>query len=429
MVEGHNLEGEDSAATNAFKICRMDSCRYCLIRRYCRVALLVVCVICSMFLPRTERWPIYFDLLQEKIAEIAVTLQPQSNACCYNGIRCNVTHRTEDIYRITVSHGEREDKHLSWMYAPVRETLVQGLKSREKECGYETLVYVPENEGLNGKYTIYPRKGDVIIHIGRAWGMEFAQKCQQEFGPNEIYCIHYFLEAGIWPYLWKSWNTVCEVWTYTHGNMQNLVNWVEESDKRMARATPPLVRFVPPGFVNPESKPAPGPRTYDVNSGSGLSWMFTGWKSESREGCWQHLKKLFKGLRGCNEVWEEDQWNKLLETKNLLFLNFHQACNQSLPREQTPLETVRVSQSLNSGVLLVSEDVNDIDAGLYEGMVLFEENMWLDYANWSFHLRELFNSSEKLSAWSARAYDLFKMRFSPRQIMDDAKVWDAGYSC
>lgn len=137
--------------------------------------------------------------------------------------------------------------------------------------------------------------------------------------------------------------------------------------------------------------------------------------------------RRFKG-RMYNKVWNEDQWNKLLETKNLLFFNFHQACNKSLPREQKSLETIRVSQSLNSGVLLVSEDVNDIDAGLYEGMVLFEENMWLDYANWSFHLRELFNSSEKLSAYSARAYDLFKMRFSPRQIMDDAKVWDGGYS-
>ena len=324
MVEGRLEKGETSAATNAFKICRMDSCSYSLLRRR-RVGLLVVCVICSMFLPLTERRHFYYDLLQEKIAEIAVTLKPQSNACCYNGIRCNVSHRREDIYRNIVSHGERKDKRLSWMYAPVRETLLQGLKSREKECGYETLVYVPENASLSGKYTIYPRKGDVIIHIGNAWGREFAHKCLQEFAAKEIYCIHYFLEPGIWPYLWNAWRTICEVWTYT-------------------------------------------------------------------------------------------------------FFNFHQACNKSLPREQKALETIRVSQSLNSGVLLVSEDVNDIDAGLYEGMVLFEENMWLDYANWSFHLRELLNSSAKLSAYSARAFDLFKMRFSSRQIMDDAKVWDGGYS-
>ena len=420
MVEGRLEKGETSAATNAFKICRMDSCSYSLIRRR-RVGLLVVCVTCSMFLPLTERRHFYYDLLQEKIAEIAVTLKPQSNACCYNGIRCNVSHRREDIYRIIVSHGERKDKHLSWMYAPVRETLLQGFKSREKECGYETLVYVPENASLNGKYTIYPRKGDVIIHIGNAWGREFAHQCLQEFAANEIYCIHYFLEPGIWPYLWNAWSTICEVWTYTHGNMENLVQWEKGFGRLAFEKSAPLVRFVPPGFLN---KSQAAPRTYNVSK---LSWIFTGFKSKSRAGCWQHLKTLFKG-RMYNKVWNEDQWNKLLETKNLLFFNFHQACNKSLPREQKPLETIRVSQSLNSGVLLVSEDVNDIDAGLYEGIVLFEENMWLDYANWSFHLRELLNSSAKLSAYSARAFDLFKMRFSPRQIMDDAKVWDGGYS-
>ena len=373
MVDGRLEKGETSAATNAFKICRMDSSSYSLIRRR-RVGLLVVCVICSMFLPLTERRHCYYDLLQEKIAEIAVTSKPRSNACCYNRIRCNVSHRREDIYRIIVSHGERKDKHLSWMYAPVRETLLQGLKSREKECGYETLVYVPENASLNGKYTIYARKGDVIIHIGNAWGREFAHKCLQEFAAKEIYCIHYFLEPGIWPYLWNAWSTICEVWTYTHGNMENLVQWEK-------------------GF------------------GSTL-------RHSSKDGC---TTKSGTRISGTN-CWRQRT------CCFLLFFNFNQACNKSLPREQKSLETIRVSQSLNSGVLLVSEDVNDIDAGLYEGMVLFEENMWLDYANWSFHLRELFNSSEKLSAYSARAYDLFKMRFSPRQIMDDAKVWDGGYS-
>lgn len=210
--------------------------------------------------------------------------------------------------------------------------------------------------------------------------------------------------------------------------MATLKTWCQwEREKGFGRlafekSPGPLVRFVPPGFLNKSQ--ANVPRTYNVSK---LSWIFTGFKSKSRAGCWQHLKTLFKG-RMYNKVWNEDQWNKLLETKNLLFFNFHQACNKSLPREQKSLETIRVSQSLNSGVLLVSEDVNDIDAGLYEGMVLFEENMWLDYANWSFHLRELLNSSAKLSAYSARAFDLFKMRFSPRQIMDDAKVWDGGYS-
>lgn len=277
MVEGRLEKGEKSAATNAFKICRMDSCIYSLIRRR-RVGLLVVCVICSMFLPLTERWPIYYDLLQEKISEIAVTLKPQSNACCYNGIRCNVAHRREDIYRIIVSHGERNDKHLSYMYAPVRETLVQGLKSREKECGYETLVYVPKNASLNGKYTISPRKGDVIIHIGRAWGRGFAHKCLQEFATNEIYCIHYFLEPGIWPYLWNAWSTVCEVWTYTHGNMENLVHWEKPKSPEKSRGPGPLVRFVPPGFLNKSFSA----ETYDVSK---LSWIFTGFKSKTRAGC------------------------------------------------------------------------------------------------------------------------------------------------
>ena len=64
----------------------------------------------------------------------------------------------------------------------------------------------------------------------------------------------------------------------------------------------------------------------------------------------------------------------------LIFFNFHKACNDSrVPKSQKPLETVRISQSLASGVLVVFEEVNDLDAKLFEGMVLFEKNMWQNY--------------------------------------------------
>ena len=184
--------------------------------------------------------------------------------CCYPGIRCQKTGRP---YKIIVSQGEKKTRILSWMYAPVRDTLWQGLKSRELECGYRTHSFVPANMSLNGKYTVYPERGDVIIHIGEIWEEEFARICQQDFALKEVYCIWYYLEAGPLPFLEIARKGVCEVWTYTHGNLQNIVNWTvpfsEADDSRLSNVLPnfinfpPLVRFVPPGFLRAKTTSNP----------------------------------------------------------------------------------------------------------------------------------------------------------------------------
>ena len=136
---------------------------------------------------------------------------------------------------------------------------------------------------------------------------------------------------------------------------------------------------------------------------------------------------MFTGLQ-THRIKDKRKWDTLLKTKNLIFFNFHKACNDSrVPKSQKPLETVRISQSLTSGVLVVSEEVNDLDAKLFEGMVLFEKNMWQNYDRWSSKITTIFSSSEKLSAWSAKAFQLFKTNFQPQKVMLEAEAWDGGY--
>ena len=67
------------------------------------------------------------------------------------------------------------------MYRNVRETLLEGLRSREEACGYKTFVHVPDNDTENGKYPVQMRRGDVLIHIGLEPGRAiFSAACALE---------------------------------------------------------------------------------------------------------------------------------------------------------------------------------------------------------------------------------------------------------
>eukprot|EP00913_Durusdinium_trenchii_P006515 g6120.t1 len=246
------------------------------------------------------------------------------------------------------------------MYRFVRLSLLAALRSREQECGYETLVFVPENISQNGNLPITLTKGDVLIHIGLQWREAFARLCRRHLMPKEIYCVEYFLEpqsdtgptAGI-----------CEVWTYTHGNLWEHGAWMTPNH---TWPRPPLIRFVPPGFLNGHHARV---RTYEV---SDLQWGYIGLLGKKgwqrRHQCFDHLQEVLPTLERY-DAWNLEEWRRFEDLPNLAFINFH--------KERK--------------------------------------------------LRELLSNSSQLNAWSAQAFASFKSKFNPQKLLQDAQVWDGGF--
>ena len=153
-----------------------------------------------------------------------------TRTCCFKGIRCD----PDDSYNIFVIQSERKDGRLKLMYAPITQSLVTGLQSREEKCGYTTIKVLPETKSDIFKYPVMPRSGDVIIYVGTLNSTTFMNRCRTQMIPNKTYCIWYQVEPREWPNASLSplEDSVCEVWEYTRGNTPKA----------------PLVRYVPPGF-------------------------------------------------------------------------------------------------------------------------------------------------------------------------------------
>ena len=81
-------------------------------------------------------------------------------SCCFKGIRCD----QDDSYKIFVIQSERKDGRLKLMYAPITQSLVLGLQSREQECGYKTFKVLPETKQDIFQFPVPPESGDVVIY-------------------------------------------------------------------------------------------------------------------------------------------------------------------------------------------------------------------------------------------------------------------------
>eukprot|EP00913_Durusdinium_trenchii_P010204 g9565.t1 len=236
---------------------------------------------------------------------------------------------------------ERPDGRLKLMYAPITQSLVLGLQSREEECGYKTFKVLPETRRDIFQYPVPPKSGDVIIYVGTLNSSTFMDRCRTQMAPNRTYCIWYQVEPREWPKASPTGRSgVCEVWEYTRGNDPSL--------------GVPLVRYVPPGFMPTEATEEQNDRLVQWRARSlnpkSLQWYFIGRLGPLRQVCWDQLQELkyFKkhelkkipqgGAKGYPKVYTVEDWRKLGRLKNAAFLNFHQACNRPQPLETKPLE-------------------------------------------------------------------------------------------
>ena len=109
--------------------------------------------------------------------------------CCYKGIRCDPL----DFYQIFIIQGERPDGRLKLMYAPITDSLLRGLQSREGECGYKTWRMLPPRKQDTFNFSVFnssgPRPGDVVLFVGTLFSPNFTARCENQWAPNRIYCI------------------------------------------------------------------------------------------------------------------------------------------------------------------------------------------------------------------------------------------------
>ena len=342
--------------------------------------------------------------------------------CCYPGIRCNLNYAKEDMYNIFVVACLPETMKINSVaiFQPMWETVLRGLQSRDVECGYRVMNMASFHANENLRFPMEPQTGDVIILVGHESWAKFIQRCRNEFASRGVYCIWYYSEheAGKADF---SWPGLCEVWEYTRSNNPKA----------------PLVRHIPAGFLPQEATVAENDdvvlRTVETHKNSTHSWhlhlQFVGSLNPNRSRCLEHLRNIsyFDKTKVFNR-WGFVQWRELARQTGVVYLNMHRYCNDSsryvaAPR---PLETVRLSSLLSAGGVVISEETNEGDTQAFDGIVLFEPNLFQSSDTWSPRLRHILTDPQAFAAWQLDAYNRFKDKFSPTQILLAESVWDGG---
>ena len=362
-------------------------------------------------------------------------LSKHRKACCYPGIRCSPQTPTYNIFIISCLPGTMYMDSISMMQ-PMWDTVFRGLQSRESECNYRVFKALAHHSDQNLLLPIEPKRGDVVLLVGHENHSNFLNRCEQIYAKREVYCIWYFSEhernkeaANYSKHL-----GLCEIWEYTQGNVP----------------IAPVVRYVPAGFLPHAESVEENDRvvmesinffrslakmnnlTNSSFSSSELTLQFVGNMNQNnvpRQICWRHLQRVapFKTFVSSG-VWGMNAWRTLSKRKGAIYLNIHRHCNQSnmYVNLQRPLETVRLSSLLSAGAVVISEITNEKDMKAFDGLVLFEANLFTNFERWSWKLRQILSDPVAFSDWQLSSYTSFKKKFSPRQVLLDANVWDGG---
>ena len=342
----------------------------------------------------------------------------RTEAKCCQGIRCNSNKEVQSgrvglyyIFVILVARGDFE----TTIFEPMWDTVLRGLQGRENECGYRVLPMRAQHPDHNFMFPVAPQSGDVLILVGFADMFTFFKKCKNVYLPGGVSCIYYNSEPGRKKGAMNiRYDSVCEVWDYTRAN----------------EPIAPVVRHVPAGFLPQEATLEEMDRivvekvkNLDMKE---LKLVFIGTMTPQRKTCWEHMKvvgvKYFSGFEDVH-FFGTLGLVKLGRKRNRVFLNIHNLCNLSSGPDA--LETVRLSQLLSAGSIVLSEIANPTDVKLYHGIVFFEPNLFSDTSQWSPELRNILTNRTALADWQLNSYKIFKKKFHPMQLMQDAGIWNS----
>jgi len=267
---------------------------------------------------------------------------------------------------------------LNWMYAPARETLVEGFKNLNVKIDTRIKCY---DWKLIKPNSIFIWIGD--YHAPKVpWNL---------FKRKKIYTIYYQSEP------WnenKKWNfNAHEIWDYSLRNVNKIKKRVKESK---------IVRFVPPGYLESEK--------IIQKSSNDIKLVFFGdarWRPQ-----YKHMKDIFNDtLINERNVWNKNAFNNFINKPYVsIFLNLHKHNNCLC------VESVRMSQLLSAGALIISEKSDPLDENIFKDYVIFTD----DYKN---EYNKLINMSlqdrqEKADGILAK----YMMDFSPRSIFERANI-------
>jgi len=354
-------------------------------------------------------WFSYFFGRDQSLAQTVLLV---AETCC-QGIRCS-NDSTNDVYNVfVVSCADPQRKVDSQKkLEPMWDTVLRGLESRASECDYRVFPMIAHHPDHNFKFPFEPGSGDVIILVGNEELATFRLKCKEVYLPRGTYCIFYSDANGNHTY-----EDLCEVWEPT----------------RRSEYSEQAVRFVPPGYLPKEDtetamKHLVQKKVAQLNV-TQLQLSHVGDMTPERTTCWEHLKKVsfFQNFQeGLHPFWYTLQWKKIGEESNKVFLNMRKVCNSSGSSNTETLDTILLSQYLSTGSPVISEEFNESDgtAQLYDGIVFFEANLFKDTSQWSPELRRLLTNRTALAEWQLNSHEFFKKKFHPRQVMQNANIWN-----
>ena len=265
---------------------------------------------------------------------------------------------------------------LNWMYAPARKTLVEGFKNYNVNIDTRVKCY---DWKLVKPESIFIWVGE--YHAGRVPWKQFKQK--------NIYTIYYQSEP------WnegKKWNfDAREIWDYS---MRNVV----EIKKRVKNSK--VVRYVPAGYLDSNK--------FILSEKNKL--VFFGdkrWRPQ-----YPAIKnKLKDKLVNIFNIWNIKQFNDFIKKDGVgIFLNLHKH-NKCIC-----VESLRMSQLLSAGGLVISERSSQLDENMYKDIVIFTNDFEKEYNK----LMGL--TLEDRMCLADKNLEKYKKEFSPRLIFERAKV-------
>ena len=255
-----------------------------------------------------------------------------------------------------LQHGERSDKHLRFMYKPAIETLKNLGQSSVSVGNVVKVSEIPYNSTFIwvGVYNLHRVPWARI----RARGAK---------------TVYYQTEKVNSCTLTKS--HVDEIWDYAWYNIEQC------KGKRDA----PLLRYVPIARQSwvPTLIPDIKAKTLEFFGKSGF------------RGCFKTIDNRWNVTTEYG-VWNETGMSRFLRKSHGVFINIHKNCAHG-----GPVEGFRTSLILSAGGVIVSSRCHVLDEKMYEGFVLFVDDIRkINYEDVEHHLqhRNMSSFSEKFDA-------------------------------
>ena len=348
----------------------------------------------------------------------------------------NVSHI--GTHRVLIWHDERMDGHLSFMLYPVVATLVAGFRNA---LGWQIRAGVGRSMRLNHELSEL-RSGDLFIWVGPFSLTTRPSMPFRRLRARGVRTVLYSTEPRRWcPYRTK---LVDEVWDFGWAGLEGCMTSCQQrfpepfNGTRYAtfeciggvqRDSPMLtLRFIPPGYLPPPPEPAPSAvRTTRLAVGTGSACArlrFLGaidhrhrlQPGQARTLCFDKLRAvLHERLVQTYDAWEDEPLAQILHTDQF-YLNLHKGCEAA---GRSPV-TFRVSRilSMPGGRMILSERCHPFDEAEFNGTVHFMPQEAIPSV-----FDRLCHSEDEWRAEARRAHEVFRERFEPRHLFQEAGIY------